>query len=87
MNEMQILGYGITVVITLGSFIAVIMKFTQPINDLRLLIQKLDDTITNLIKEGDRREERINNHGKEIDKLKLKVETIETKMDLYHDNE
>jgi hypothetical protein len=87
MNEMQILGYGITVVITLGSFIAVIMKFTQPINDLRLLIQKLDDTITNLIKDGERREERINTHGREIDKLKLKVETIETKMDLYHDNE
>ena len=87
MNEMQILGYAITVVITLGSFIAVIMKFTQPINDLRLLIQKLDDTINNLIKDGERREERINTHGKEIDKLKIKVGAIETKINLYHDNE
>jgi hypothetical protein len=87
MNEMQILGYAVTVIITLGSFIAVIMKFTQPINDLRLLIQKLDDTINNLIKDGERREERIKTHGKEIDDLKIRVEGIETKMEIYHKDE
>lgn len=84
MNEMQFLGYLVTALITLGSFIAVIIKFTQPINDLRLLIQKLDDTITNLIKDGEKRDERIDTHGKEIDDLKDRVKTVETKMDMYH---
>ena len=84
MNEMQFLGYLVTALITLGSFIAVIIKFTQPINDLRLLIQKLDDTITNLIKDGEKRDERINVHGKEIDDLKDRVKTVETKVEMYH---
>ena len=84
MNEMQFLGYLITALITLGSFIAVIVKFTQPINDLRLLIQKLDDTITNLMKDGERREERLNAHGKEIDDLKDRVKTVETEIKMYH---
>ena len=86
MNEMQFLGMLVTALITLGGFIAVIIKFTQPINDLRLLIQRLDDTITNLIKDGERREEHINVHGKEIDDLKDRVKTVETKVDMYHTN-
>lgn len=84
MNEMQFLGMLVTALITLGGFIAVIVKFTQPINDLRLLIQKLDDTITNIIKEGDKRDSRLNEHGKEIDDLKDRVKTVETKVELYH---
>lgn len=87
MNEMQVLGYVITSIITLGAFIGVIVKFTQPINDLRLLIQKLDTTITNLMKDGERRDQRIKKHGEEIDELKIRVKTVETKIDLYHENE
>lgn len=84
MNEMQFLGMLVTALITLGGFIAVIVKFTQPINDLRLLIQKLDDTITNLMKDGERREERIKKHGEEIDDLKDRVKTVETEIKMYH---
>ena len=84
MNEMQILGYVITALITLGSFIAIIMKFIQPVNELRVMIQKLNDAIDNFVKEGIRRDGRLDKHGKDIDELKGDVKTLQTRMDLYH---
>jgi hypothetical protein len=84
MNEMQILGYVITALITLGSFIAIIMKFIQPVNELRIMIQKLNDAIDNFVKEGVRRDHRLDQHGRDIDELKGDVNTLKTKMDLYH---
>lgn len=84
MDEMQVLGYVITAIITLGAFLGVIWKFVQPINDLRLLIQKLDDTINNLMKDGERRDSRITKHGEEIDNLKTRVGDVETKIKIYH---
>lgn len=84
MNEAQLIGYGVTIVITLGSFIAVIMKFTQPIHDLRIVIQKLNDNIDAMKNESARIEKRVTEHGKEIDKLDNRVGTLETKMDMYH---
>lgn len=83
-NEAQLIGYGVTIVITLGSFIAVIMKFTQPIQDLRVVIQKLNDNIDALKKESTSIEKRVSTHGEEIDKLDNRVGTLETKMDMYH---
>lgn len=84
MDEMQLIGYGVTVVITLGAFIAVIWKFTQPINDLKVVIQKLNDKIDELSAGHDRQTHRINKHGEEIDKLDRRVGKIETKMDMYY---
>ena len=68
-------------VITLGSFIAVIIKFVQPINDLRIVIQKLNDTIDNLQRDNDTQNKRIDKHGKQIDDLNNRVGKIETKME------
>ena len=84
MDEMQILGLVVSAVITLGSFIAVIMKFTQPINDLRVVIQKLNDKIDAMKRDSDNHEKRITKHGEEIDKLDGRVGTLETKMNMYH---
>lgn len=86
MNEMQILGYVITALITLGSFIAIIMKFIQPINELRVMVQKLNDAIDSFVKEGKRRDSRLDKHGEDIDQLKGDVQTLKTKMDLYHNH-
>lgn len=84
MNEMQILGYIITALITLGSFIAIIMKFIQPVNELRVMIQKLNDAIDNFVKEGVRRDKRLDKHGEDIEELKGDVKTLKTEMKIYH---
>ena len=82
MNEY--IGIAVSVVITLGSFIAVIMKFTQPINDLRVVIQKLNDNIDTLKSDNANHDRRITQHGQEIDKLDNRVGKLETRMDMYH---
>lgn len=84
MDEMQFIGYLISAVITLGGFIAIIMKFVQPINDLRVVIQKLNDNIDAIKNQNETHEMRITQHGKEIDSLDTRVGTLETKMDMYH---
>lgn len=85
MDEMQIIGWIVTSVITLGAFIAVITKFTQPINDLRIVIQKLNDSIDNMKKDYETHEKRITKHGEEIDEIKRTIHSISTKMEIYHE--
>lgn len=80
MDNIQFIGTLISAVITLGAFVAVIMKFIQPINDLRIVIQKLNDTIDSLKKDNDTQNRRIEKHGEQIDKLDKRVGKIETKI-------
>lgn len=86
MDETQFLGYLVVAIVTLGGFVAVIMKFVQPINDLRVVIQKLNDSIDNITKNNERQSKRLDKHDEQIDKLDHRVGTIETKIDLYHKN-
>ena len=78
------LGYLISAIITLGGFIAIIMKFTQPINDLRVVIQKLNDIIDTLKLNSDQQAKKLEKHDEQIDKLDHRVGKIETKMEMYH---
>lgn len=82
--EHQFLGYLVTAVITLGAFVAVIQKLTQPINDLKVVIQELRDCINSLKTDNVNQNRRIEEHGKEIDDLKNRVGKCETKIDMYH---
>ena len=84
MDEMKILGYAVTVIITLGGFIGVINKFTQPINELRVVMQKVNDTLETLKNDNATQSKRLDRHGEKIDLLEKKVGKIETKMDMYH---
>ena len=84
MDEMQIVGYAVSVVITLGAFISVIWKFTQPINELKIVIQKLNDNIDALKSDNETHGKRLDKHGEQIDKLDNRVGKLETKMDMYH---
>lgn len=84
MEETQFLGYLVTAIITLGAFVAVIQKLTQPINDLKVVIQELRDCISSLKTDNATQNRRIDEHGKEIDKLKDRVTQAETKIQLYH---
>lgn len=85
MDDIQFLGYLISAIITLGGFIAVIMKFIQPINDLRVVIQKLNDTIDALKNDNLTQNKRIDKHGEQIDDLNHRVGKIETKIDMRHE--
>ena len=82
MDEIQFLGYLIMAVITLGSFIAVIMKFVQPINELRVVIQKLNDNIDSLKNDNVVQNKRIDRHGERIDQLDNRVGKIEMKIEM-----
>ena len=82
MDEIQFLGYLIMAVITLGSFIAVIMKFVQPINELRVVIQKLNDNIDSLKSDNAVQNKRIDRHGERIDQLDNRVGKIEMKIEM-----
>lgn len=84
MDEAQFLGYLVMAVITLGGFVAVIMKITQPINDLRVVVQELKDCINTLKTDNATQNKRLDEQGKDIDDLKVKVGTLETKMHMYH---
>lgn len=86
MEETQFLGYLVTAIITLGAFVAVIQKLTQPINDLKVVIQELRDCISSLKNDNATQNRRIDEHGKEIDLLKDRVTKAETKINLYHND-
>ena len=83
MDEMQFLGMVISSLITLGAFIAVIQKFTQPINDLRVVIQKLNDKIDSLTADNQNQNRRLDKHGEKIDNLEHRVGRLETKNEIY----
>lgn len=86
MDEMTLLGYGVSIVITLGAFVAVIQKFTEPINELRIVMQKVLDRLDQLGEEKDTHKKRLDNHGERLDLLDHRVGKLETKVELYHDN-
>ena len=83
-EEALIIGYAVLAIITLGSFVGLVLKFTQPINELRVVIQKLNDNIDTLKNDAIAHDKRIEKHGQEIDKLDHRVGKLETKMDMYH---
>ena len=64
MDDKIIISYVIIALLTVGSLVAMVLKFIQPINELKIAIQKLTDSIDNLIKENETLKARINEHGK-----------------------
>lgn len=80
MDTIQFIGYLITSIVTLGAFVGVVMKFVQPINDLRIVIQKLNDAIDALTRDNQEQNNRINKHGEQIDDLNTRVASIESNM-------
>ena len=86
MDEMQFLGYVIGALITLGTFIGIIIKFVQPINELRVVIQKLNDSLDSIKTDDQKRDKRLDKHDDQIDKLEHRVGKVETRMDMYHKN-
>lgn len=86
MNELEVVGLLVGGIIVLGSFIAVILKFTQPINELRVVIQKLLDKLETLSSDNADHGKRLDDHDDKFNKLDGRVGKLETKMDMYHSN-
>lgn len=86
MDTSTVIGYAVTAIITLGSFIAVITKFTQPINDLRVVIQKLNDNIDMMKHDNEVQGKKLDVHDEKINELDGRVGQLETKVNIYHNS-
>lgn len=90
MAEAQMIGLIIGAVVLIGSFVALVVKilnkFTEPINELRIVIQRLDDTLRNLTSDIESIRRRVEHHGEEIDKITLDLHALTTKVSMYHQN-
>lgn len=87
MEELQFLGEAVKTIITLGAFIAVIVKFIQPINELRIVIQKLNDNIDSMKKDNEDHEKRINRNSDKLENHENRINTLEIKVGTYHRND
>ena len=87
MEELQFLGEAIKTIITLGAFIAVIVKFIQPINELRIVIQKLNDNIDSIKRDNEDHEKRISRNSDKLGNHENRINTLEIKVGTYHRND
>lgn len=78
MNET--VGIIIAAIVVIAGFVGVIIKVMKPINDLNLNIVRLTAAIDKLTDNDKRQDERIAYHGKQIDDLCLKTESIEERV-------
>lgn len=86
MEQAQLIGYAVTAIITLGSFIVVIQRFTQPINELRIVIQELKDCIKDINKENARHTERLDKHRDQIEELQKDVAEVKMIVNILNSN-
>lgn len=84
MDNTTFLGYLVIALISLGSFITLIVKFTQPINDLRVVIQKLNDNIEAIKDTNKEQSDTLKEHGEHLTRIDGKIGVLETKVNMYH---
>lgn len=87
MDQAQLIGYLVLAVTTLSSFVAVVRQFTQPINELKVVIQELKDCIAQIRADSAAQNKRIAQQGREIDDLKGRINVVETKIAILHKEE
>ena len=85
-NEIFMLGAVLLAIITLGSFVTLIIKLMGPINQLNLAVQELRDLIRTQKEQLDIQNRRLEEHGKAIDQLTLNLERLKTQVHMYHKN-
>lgn len=84
MEQAQLVGYAIIALITIGSFVTLINKMTQPINELRVVIQELKDCIKDITKENARHTDRLDKHRDQIEALQKDVAEIKIMISMHH---
>lgn len=84
MEQAQLIGYGVIALSTILGFIVTVLKFIQPINELRIVIQELKDCINNIIKDNAKHTERLDKQRDQIEQLQKDVVEIKLMMNVYH---
>ena len=85
MNATLFLGYLVGGLITLGTLLGLAMKIVQPMNDLRIVIQKLVDKFDTMEKTNEKHDKTLEKHEEHLDKLDDRVGKLETRVDIYHE--
>lgn len=62
-------------------------KFAGPLNELKIAIQRLNDSIEHLLKDSEVLKDRITKHGQEIDILNSRLDKLEMKVEMLHHKE
>ena len=84
MEQAQLIGYGVIALSAIIGFVVTVLKFVQPINELRVVIQELKDCINNIIKDNTRHTQRLDKHRDQIEELQKDVVEIKLMMNVYH---
>lgn len=84
MDEAQLIGYAVLAIISLGGFLLVVSRFTQPVQELMIAIQELRAFIATLREDAAKKDRRLDSLDSDVDELKDRVGRIETKMRIYH---
>lgn len=79
-QQAQIIGYSVLVIITLGSFVTLIFKISAPITRLQVAVEKLTPILDNINSDLNSLANRVSIHGKEIDELRDRIIRLEEKL-------
>lgn len=97
MDQAQIIGTLVIGATTVVGLIVSINNLVKPIKDfkdgliesigeLKLTIQELKDCVSGLKEMNNVINKRLEKHGEEIDELKRRVDKLDTRMNIYHQN-
>lgn len=74
-------------ILIIGAFISVgtaVSKVSKMFNDLKVAIETLNATISNMNNELKRQDERLKKHGDTLDDIMERLVELETKMMIFH---
>lgn len=91
MNLNEMVGWIVAAVAAIGAFTAVIFRFidrinkpiialNEAINAMRISVQLLNQAVTSLNEKNENIERRLNEHGKQIDKIQIDIATIKERV-------
>lgn len=87
MDATVFLGYLVGGLLTIGTLFGLAMKVVQPMNDLRIVIQKLVDKFEAMENTNEKRDRALERHEEHLGKLDDRVGKLETTVDIYHKKE
>lgn len=85
MSEQEVIGWVLIALITIGSFLGIVMKLVSPLNELKVVIKELTVMLGTLKEHNEKQDLRITTHGKEIEKLQEKLIKIDVRVSTLQD--
>lgn len=84
MDSATIIGMVVLAIVSIGSFAILVVKFVQPITELKIEIQKLNSNFDSLKQANKHFDEKLEEHGNDIGDLKNRMGVVETEIKIYH---